>query len=71
MGRKDTPLDAVLDELGAAGVPARVEGGRHWKVKFEVDGEPYLVVVARTTSDHRAALNERARVRRILRRHGR
>lgn len=64
---KETPVTAVLAELVSAGVEHRVDQGKHYKVRFWVGGRQYTYVVARTTSDHRAILNARTGVRRILR----
>lgn len=63
-------LDAVTEELDAAGVAYRVEsGGKHMHICY---GEQYqhLHVVAKTPSDYRAHLNERAQIKRDLRRLG-
>lgn len=59
-------LDAVQSELDAVGVPYRVDyTARHVHVHYGEDYE-HLHVVAKTPSDHRAPLNERAQIRRDL-----
>lgn len=64
---KQTPIAAVLAELVSAGVEHRVDQGKHYKVRFWVDGHQYTYTVARSASDHRAIQNCRTGVRRILR----
>lgn len=59
-------LDAVSEELEAAGVPFHVNvSGRHVHISYG-DQYQHLHVVAKTPSDHRAHLNERAQIRRDL-----
>lgn len=65
------PLESTLKELEQAGIAYVLEHGkRHYKVRFVVRGENCIVVVSGNskTSDHRAALNARLTVRRIIRR---
>lgn len=59
-------LEAVQSELSAANVPFKVEhGGKHLHIHFGEKFE-HLHVIAKTPSDHRAHLNERALIRRSL-----
>ena len=62
-----SPLEVTCAELDAAGIRYRVEPGKHYKVRFTVCGRGCLVVVSRTTGDHRAARNARQAVRRTIR----
>lgn len=63
-------LDVVRDELDAAGIRYRVdETGRHVHIHYGPDFQ-HLHVVAKTPSDHRAHLNERALIRRDLAKFG-
>ena len=68
--RRNQELDAVVDQLEAAGIEYQVERGRHVKVRFSVGGVARTCLVAATGSDWRGALNNRARVRRMLRADG-
>jgi hypothetical protein len=67
--RGNTCLTAVLAELNAAGVSYAVTRGKHWHVTAAELGQR-AIVVAVSASDHRAALNARAFVRRMLRQSG-
>jgi hypothetical protein len=58
----------VTAELDAAGIAYAVKAARHFKVVFAVDRKSVTIVVSRTPSDHRGALNSRSLVRRILKR---
>ena len=59
-------LDVVEEELTAAGVSYCVEhGGKHLHIHFGEDHQ-HLHVIAKTPSDWRAPLNERALIRRSL-----
>lgn len=63
-------LEVVISELERASVPYRVDSApRHIHVHYGSDYE-HLHVVAKTPSDHRAHLNERAQIRRDLARLG-
>jgi hypothetical protein len=62
------PLDATCDELKSAGIAFAIHRGkRHDKVRFNINQRSCLVVVSRSASDHRAGLNARLTVRRIIR----
>jgi len=65
-----TPLESTCRELRESGIPYTVDdsGKRHTKVRFTVRGRTWMVVVSRSASDHRAALNARLTVRREIRR---
>jgi hypothetical protein len=65
--RRNDKLAAVTDQLEAAGVDYEIKRGRHIKVRFSVGGVARTCLVAATGSDWRGALNNRARVRRMLR----
>jgi hypothetical protein len=68
---KQPDLQAVVSELRAVGIEPHIEqGGSHIKVSWKHKDEPRLIVVAKTLSDSRGALNTRARVRRQLRKDG-
>jgi hypothetical protein len=69
MGRNEC-LDIVIDELNAAGFDFDIRQGRHHKVVFVLGGKRRIIVASRTPSDHRAATNTRAFVRRVLRAEG-
>lgn len=63
-----SPLDATKRELLEAGIAFRVEDtGKHYKVRFRVNGRGCTIVCSRTSSDRRAGLNARLLVRRKLR----
>lgn len=64
---RDTVLAAAESELQAAGIRySVVSSGKHHKVLFNVAGKPCMVVLAKTTSDHRAHKNARSLVRRTI-----
>jgi DNA-binding MarR family transcriptional regulator len=63
-----TPLREVLRELEMHGVKPEVSSdGPHHKVQWHAGAHNRLVVVSKTASDYRAALNARAVTRRYLR----
>lgn len=67
MARPDMHLivGAVLD---GASIPYTVDhGGRHIKVRWEINGKAYSYSCSRSPSDRRAQQNCRCDVRRILR----
>lgn len=65
---KTTIVDIVVAEIVACGLTHEVRhGGKHPKVCFFVQGRRYTYVVPGSTSDHRAAPNCRAGVRRLIR----
>ena len=62
-----SPLESTERVLKEAGIAYTVEDGkRHHQVRFTVRGVRCLVTVSRSASDHRAALNARATVRREI-----
>lgn len=67
---KNECLQAVTEELSAANVPYRVErAGKHLRVRYGRDHE-HTQILPKTASDHRAAMNARADVRRTIRLQG-
>lgn len=64
--RRNDCLEATTAELMAAGVPYRVERGRHLKVCFHYNGRSQTVTVSRTASNRNAGARARSLVRRIL-----
>lgn len=63
-----TPLHEVLRELELHGIKPEVSSyGPHHKVQWHAGTHNRLVVVSKTASDYRAALNARAVTRRYLR----
>lgn len=59
-------LEAIMSELDAVGVPYRVDtGSRHVHVYYGTDYQ-HMHVCAKTPSDYRAPMNERAQIRRDL-----
>lgn len=66
---KNPCLAAALRELEAAGVRdvERAVGGKHLQLRWQVNGGPLrMYSMAQTPSDHRAALNTRSGIRRLL-----
>ena len=66
-------IDAALAELEAYGIREveRAVGGKHLQLRWRVNGGPMrMYVLPLTPGDHRAALNTRAGVRRLLREDG-
>jgi hypothetical protein len=73
MAQKSACLEAVLEELHAAGVhhPMIVNGGKHVQVRWtSARGVPRMLTLPSTPSDRRSADNCRADARRILREDG-
>lgn len=61
-------IDIVVAKIRAAGLQPTVQrGGKHYKAGFIVNGRPFTYTVPCTTSDHRAILNCRAGIRRMIR----
>ena len=61
-------IDIVVAEIRVAGFQPTVRrGGKHYKASFTCKGKPYTYVVPCTASDHRAVLNCRAGIRRMIR----
>ena len=61
-------LEAVTDELDAAGLSYRVEHGKHAKVRVETPlGQRTIVVGMTTGTFNRSIQNARAGVKRLLR----
>jgi hypothetical protein len=65
-------LDVALRELAAAGIRDVVQapGGKHWQIQWQANGECRMYSLPVTPSDHRAAANTRAEIRRMLRADG-
>jgi hypothetical protein len=65
------PNPLVLDALAMLAkrgfVPLVGKRGKHVKIRWVDAGRVYVLVVARTPSDHRSRLNSRAVLRRLLR----
>jgi predicted aspartyl protease len=72
MSRRNPAMSAVITELQAAGLSYEVSGGgeRHYKIRTQINGRKQCFVVGTTASDRKAALNNRAQVRRALRKEG-
>jgi hypothetical protein len=72
--RNNSCLQAALDELGAARIRdiARAHGGKHLQLRWQVNGHGMqrMYALPNTPSDHRAAANTRADIRRMLREDG-
>jgi hypothetical protein len=70
--RNPVAVSAVITELRAVGLDYELSGGgnRHFKVHTQINGRKQHFVVSSTSSDRRAALNQRAYVRRVLRKEG-
>jgi len=62
--------DAVALLRGHGFTPAVSNGGKHVRVRWFDHGRRYTLYVPSTPSDHRARLNSRAVLRRILRNNG-
>lgn len=61
-------IDVVIAEIRAAGLEPQVQrGGKHYKASFTVKGKRFTYIVPCTASDHRAVLNCRAGIRRMIR----
>jgi hypothetical protein len=69
---RNPELDVVKTELENNGVRFSIDdqGGPHIKVRWWHRGKPRVIVCGRSASDHRAAANNRALVRRTLREDG-
>jgi hypothetical protein len=50
--------------------PTVSNGGKHLKVRWFDQGRSYTLIIPQSPSDHRARLNSRAMLRRILRANG-
>jgi hypothetical protein len=59
--------DAVTLLRGHGFVPTVSNGGKHLRVRWFDHGRRYTLYVPASPSDHRARLNSRATLRRILR----
>lgn len=68
--RRNQELDAVTDQLDLVGINYTIERGRHIKIKWTANGVTRTSIVAATGSDWRGTLNNKARVRRLLRQDG-
>ena len=68
MSRRHSELtrEAVV-VLAEHGYAADVDfDGKHFKVRWVQNGRQHLLVIAKTVSDRRAAVNSRATLRRLL-----
>lgn len=65
-------LHAALGELHAAGIRdvTHARGGKHWQIRWQVNGTTRFYSLPGTPSDHRSIANTRADVRRLLRADG-
>lgn len=70
MSKKNKPVNAVVALLDEAGATYRVEGKKHAKVFWSLNGHEFIVVVGATPSDHRALQNALSLVKRQLREAG-
>jgi hypothetical protein len=64
---KDLVRDAVAMLKGHGFAPTVSNGGRHLRVRWFDHGRRFTLYIPSTPSDHRAKLNSRAVLRRILR----
>lgn len=65
--RYDTPLEATVGELEAAGFRPTVErGNTHIKVWFEHGGRPHRITCSFSHSDFRAAMKAASFARRYI-----
>ena len=68
---KNKILQSAVNELKSAGIePEIVKGGKHIRVKWEHNGHSRHMTVPVSSSDYRAAKNNIAGIRRILRADG-
>lgn len=66
--RRGPELEAVTDELTAAGIDYDITNGkRHIQVRFTANGRANLVICGGNAGDPRAVPNARSRVRRMIR----
>jgi hypothetical protein len=71
MNRADELIHDAVTLLKQHGfVPSVSSGGRHLRVRWFDHGRRYTLYVPASPSDHRARLNSRAVLRRILRTNG-
>lgn len=67
----DKDMKKMLNKLRALGVGIDERShGKHNKFVFTVNGQSFIWVCARTTSDHRAKLNQITSLRRMLKEKG-
>jgi hypothetical protein len=64
--RRNEVLSQAIRMLTEHGFTPVIEQGRHIKVRW-FDGERRQIVMSRSSSDHRAPLNSRAHLSRIIR----
>ena len=68
MNRADELVDDAVSLLKSRGfTPVVSNGGRHVRVRWVDRGRRYTLYVPSTPSDHRARLNSRTVLRRLLR----
>jgi hypothetical protein len=69
--KRNESLDAVWEELEAAGVHYEIERHRrntHFQVRFRgADGRPEVVIVASSSANQKSVRDARATIRRKLR----
>jgi len=72
MGIKNDHIDAVISELSRFGIQGVLgERGKHMEVRWRyANGKERFIIVPKTPSDHRGALNCRSDTRRLLREDG-
>jgi hypothetical protein len=71
MNRAAELVDDAVTMLRAHGfVPTVSNGGRHVRVRWHDQGRRFTLYIPATPSDHRARLNSRAVLKRILRSNG-
>lgn len=73
MTKRNATVVAVINTLRAAGIepePPEATGHSHWRVRWSVNGHNRSYFLGNSPSDHRAARNASADVRRMLRQDG-
>jgi hypothetical protein len=67
---RELVADAVAMLRGHGFAPTVSNGGRHLRVRWFDQARRFTLIIPATPSDHRARLNSRAVLRRILRSNG-
>jgi len=71
MTRADELIRDAVEMLAARGfIPTVSNGGKHIKVCWFDHGRRYTLLISRSPSDHRARLQSRTVLRRLLRNNG-
>lgn len=66
-GRRSKVVDAVIHELAVQGIAGEVvTGKKHSKVRFWIGGRKHTITCSISASDHRAILNARGNVRKLI-----